>query len=114
MVRASELSAAIQRVAQFADERSGAIRLRLEGNELKISSSSTESGESEDVIDTPYASDPIAVGFNSNYILDFLKALGNEGEVRLEFKDSQSAGQLRPEDPDADYRSKYVLMPMRI
>ena len=114
VVRSSELSAAIQRVAQFADERSGAIRLRLEGNELKISSQSTESGESEDTIDTPYSSDPIVVGFNSGYILDFLKALGNEGEVRLEFKDSQSAGQMRPEAPDAEYRSRYVLMPMRI
>ena len=114
VVRSSELSAAIQRVAQFADERSGAIKLRLEGNELKISSSSTESGESEDTIDTPYASDPIMVGFNSIYILDFLKALNNEGEVRLEFKDSQSAGQMRPEDPDAEYRYRYVLMPMRI
>ncbi|HWE83337.1 MAG TPA: DNA polymerase III subunit beta [Terracidiphilus sp.] len=114
VVRSSELAAAIQRVAQFADERSGAIRLRLEGNELKISSSSTESGESEDTIDTPYSTDPIAVGFNSNYILEFLKALGNEGEVRLEFKDAQSAGQMRPEDPDAEYRSRYVLMPMRI
>jgi DNA polymerase III subunit beta len=114
VVRSSELAAAIQRVAQFADERSGAIRLRLEGNELKISSSSTESGESEDTIDTPYSGDAIAVGFNSNYILEFLKALGNEGEVRLEFKDAQSAGQMRPEDPDAEYRSRYVLMPMRI
>ncbi len=38
VVRSSELAAAIQRVAQFADERSGAIRLRLENNELKISS----------------------------------------------------------------------------
>jgi DNA polymerase-3 subunit beta len=114
VVRSSELSAAIQRVAQFADERSGAIRMRLEGNELKISSSSTESGESEDTIDTPYSGDPIVVGFNSSYILEFLKALGNEGEVRLEFKDSQSAGQMRPEDPDAEYRSRYVLMPMRI
>jgi DNA polymerase-3 subunit beta len=114
VVRSSELSASIQRVAQFADERSGAIRMRLEQNELKISSSSTESGESEDTIDTPYASDPIIVGFNSSYILDFLKALSNEGEVRLEFKDSQSAGQMRPEDPDAEYRYRYVLMPMRI
>lgn len=114
VVRCSELSAAIQRVAQFADERSGAIRLRLEGNELRISANSTESGESEDTIDTPYSSDPIMVGFNSIYILDFLKALGNEGEVRLEFKDSQSAGQMRPEDPDAEYRYRYVLMPMRI
>jgi DNA polymerase-3 subunit beta len=114
VVRSTELSGAIQRVAQFADERSGAIRLRLESNELKISSSSTESGESEDTIDTPYSSDPIMVGFNSSYILEFLKALGNEGEVRLEFKDSQSAGQLRPEDPDAEYKYRYVLMPMRI
>ncbi len=114
VVRSSELSSAIQRVAQFADERSGAIKLRLEGNELKISSSSTESGESEDTIDTPYSSDPIMVGFNSIYILDFLKALNNEGEVRLEFKDSQSAGQMRPEDPDAEYKYRYVLMPMRI
>jgi DNA polymerase-3 subunit beta len=114
VVRVSELSSAIQRVAQFADERSGAIRMKLEGNELKVSSSSTESGESEDTIDTPYASDPIMVGFNSGYILDFLKALGNEGEVRLEFKDSQSAGQMRPEDPDGEYKYRYVLMPMRI
>jgi DNA polymerase-3 subunit beta len=114
VVSASELASAIQRVAQFADERSGAIRIRLESNELKISSSSTESGESEDTIDTPYSSDPIAVGFNSAYILDFLKALNNEGEVRLEFKDSQSAGQMRPEDPDAEYKYRYVLMPMRI
>jgi DNA polymerase-3 subunit beta len=114
VVRSSELSAAIQRVAQFADERSGAIRLRLEGNELKISSNSAESGESEDTIDTPYSGVPIVVGFNSGYIIEFLKSLGNEGEVRLEFKDSQSAGQIRPEDPDAEYKSRYVLMPMRI
>jgi len=114
VVRCSELSAAIQRVAQFADERSGAIRMRLEGNELKISANSNESGESEDTIDTPYSGDPIMVGFNSIYILDFLKALNNEGEVRLEFKDSQSAGQMRPEDPDAEFKYRYVLMPMRI
>jgi len=114
VVRSSELAASIQRVAQFADERSGAIRMKLESNELKITSSSTESGESEDTIDTPYAGEPIMVGFNSGYILDFLKALSNEGEVRLEFKDSQSAGQMRPEDPDAEYHYRYVLMPMRI
>jgi len=114
VVKCSELSAAIQRVAQFADERSGAIRMRLESNELKISANSTEAGESEDTIDTPYSSDPITVGFNSVYILDFLKAMSNEGEVRLEFKDSQSAGQMRPEDPDAEYKYRYVLMPMRI
>ena len=52
----------IQRVAQFADERSGAIKIRLEQNELKLSSSSTDSGESEDTIETPYNYDPLVVG----------------------------------------------------
>ncbi len=114
IVSAAELGQAIQRVAQFADERSGAVRMKIEQNELKISSSSTEAGESEDTIDTPYTGDALTVGFNSGYMLDFLKALNNEGEVRLEFKDQQSAGQMRPEDPDAEYRYRYVLMPMRI
>src|SRR5438874_4374397 len=97
LVRCDDLNGAIQRVAQFADERSGAIRLRLEKNELKISSSSTEAGESEDAIDTAYTAEPLTIGFNSAYLLDFLKAADSQ-EVRLELKDSQSAGQLRPED----------------
>jgi DNA polymerase-3 subunit beta len=114
VVRSEDLNASIQRVAQFADERSGAIKIRVEQNELKISSSSTDSGESEDVIETPYSFDPIVVGFNSAYLLDFLKATGNSGEVRLEFKDAQSAGQMRPEDGTDDYKYRYIIMPMRI
>ncbi|MGB7170739.1 MAG: DNA polymerase III subunit beta, partial [Acidobacteriaceae bacterium] len=114
IVRSTDLSSSIQRVAQFADERSGAIKMRIEQNELKVSSSSTEAGESEDTIETPYSFDPIMVGFNSAYLIDFLKAIGNEGEVRLEFKDAQSAGQVRPEDGSEEYRYRYIIMPMRI
>jgi DNA polymerase-3 subunit beta len=114
IVRSEDLSGSIQRVAQFADERSGAIKIRLEQNELRISSSSTESGESEDTIESPYQFDALVVGFNSGYMLDFLKAIGNTGEVRLEFKDAQSAGQMRPEDAGDDYKYRYIIMPMRI
>jgi DNA polymerase-3 subunit beta len=114
IVRSEDLMASILRVAQFADERSGAIKIRLEQNELKLSSSSTDSGESEDTIETPYNYDPLVVGFNSQYLLDFLKAIGNSGEVRLEFKDAQSAGQMRPEDGNEDVKYRYILMPMRI
>jgi len=114
IVRSTDLSASIQRVAQFADERSGAIKMRIEQNELKVSSSSTDAGESEDTIETPYSFDPIVVGFNSSYLIDFLKAIGNEGEVRLEFKDAQSAGQIRPEDGSDEYKYRYIIMPMRI
>jgi DNA polymerase-3 subunit beta len=114
VVHGSDLNTAIQRVAQFADERSRAIRIKLDKNELKISSSSTEAGESEDSIETAYAADPLTIGFNSEYLIDFLKAQ-SAGEVRLEFKDAQSAGQMRPEDGSDDgFKYRYVVMPMRI
>ncbi len=108
------ISAAIQRVAQFADERSGAIRLRLDKGEIKVSSSSSDAGESEDSIETAYQGESLTIGFNSQYLLDFFKAAGSS-EVRLEFKDPQSAGQLRPdESADADFKYRYIVMPMRI
>ena len=114
IVRSEDLMKSIQRVAQFADERSGAIKLRLEQNELKISAQSTDAGESEDIIETPYQYDAIVVGFNSSYLIDYLRATGETGEVRLEFKDAQSAGQMRPEDGVDDVKYRYILMPMRI
>jgi DNA polymerase-3 subunit beta len=108
----NDLGAAISRVAQFADERSRAVRLRMDKGELKLSASSTETGESEDTIETSYQGDSLTVGFNAQYILDFLKAVG-AGDVKLEFKDAQSAGQLRPADSE-DYKYRYIVMPMRI
>jgi DNA polymerase-3 subunit beta len=107
-----ELGAAIARVAQFADERSRAVRLRLEKGELKISASSTETGESEDSIEVAYDGEPMAIGFNAQYLTDFIKATGS-GEVKLELKDAQSAGQLRPAEGE-DYKYRYIVMPMRI
>ena len=113
-VHCDELSAAIQRVAQFADERSNAIRMRVEKNELKVSSSNTETGESEDSIETAYTGDSMVIGFNSQYLLEFLKVVG-AGDVRFEFKDAQTAGQLRPDEAaDSEYRYRYIVMPMRI
>src|SRR2546427_586543 len=111
-VNGEDLSAAISRVAQFADERSRAVRIKLEKGELKLSASSTESGESEDSLETNYNGDALTVGFNAQYVLDFLKAVG-AGEVKLELKDAQSAGQLRPANSE-DYKYRYIVMPMRI
>lgn len=107
-----DFAAAISRVAQFADERSRAVRLKVESGELKLSASSTETGESEDSLETDYKGDTLTIGFNAQYILDFLKAVG-AGDVRLELKDAQSAGQLRPADSE-DYKYRYIVMPMRI
>jgi DNA polymerase-3 subunit beta len=107
-----EFGQAISRVAQFADERSRAVRIKLEKGELKLSASSTETGESEDSLETDYNGESLSIGFNAQYILDFLKAVG-AGDVKLELKDPQSAGQLRPAEGE-DYKYRYIVMPMRI
>ena len=112
LVQGAELSSAISRVAQFADERSHAVRLRLDKGELKLSASSPEMGESEDSIEVAYTSDPMTIGFNAQYLIDFIKAVGS-GEVKLELKDAQSAGQFRPAESE-DYKYRYIVMPMRI
>lgn len=112
VVDREKLMGALRRVSQFADERSHAVRLQLAPDEVKLSSSSSESGESEESLETEYKFEPLQVGFNSQYLLDFLAATSS-GPVRLEFKDEQSAGQLRPAGEDGtSYR--YIIMPMRI
>ena len=111
-VQGAELGAAISRVAQFADERSRAVRMKMEKGELKLSASSTETGESEDTLEIKYDGDAVSIGFNAQYLIDFIKAIGG-GEVLIELKDAQSAGQLRPALSE-DYKYRYIVMPMRI
>ncbi len=112
VVHGEELNGALLRVAQFADERSRAVRMKLDKNELRVSANSAEMGESEDAIDTVYEGDAMTVGFNSVYLLDFLKVSG-AGSIRMDFKDSQSAGQMRPAEGE-EYNYRYIVMPMRI
>jgi len=107
-----ELRSAIERVAQFSDERSRAIRLSASAGEVKIHSSVSETGESEESIPAEFDGTPTEIGFNAEYMLDFLKAVSTE-QVSFLFKDPHSAGEMRPggDKPD-NYR--YVIMPMRI
>ncbi|HTS67752.1 MAG TPA: DNA polymerase III subunit beta [Terriglobia bacterium] len=106
-------AAAIRRVALLADERSHAIRMQVEKDHVEVFSSSGEYGEAHESLDAVYDKDPMQIGFNFQYLLDFMSVVGEGGKIRLELKDEQSAGQLRPGEQDA-YRYRYVVMPMRI
>jgi DNA polymerase III sliding clamp (beta) subunit (PCNA family) len=109
-----ELLLSLQRVSQFADARSNAVRLRIEQNELRLSSSSSEIGESEDVLQTNYAGAPKTMGFNSQYLLDFLRAVDCE-MVCIEFKADQLPAELKPVDvTDKSFSYRYIFMPVKI
>ncbi len=107
------ITAAIRRVALLADERSRAIRMRFDKNRLEMFSSSGEFGEAHEILDAQYENEALEVGFNYQYLLDFLNVMGDGGKVRLELRDEQSAGQFRPVDEEL-YRYRYVVMPMRV
>ena len=79
---------------------------------VELSAQSPEYGEATETIEKPYKGDPITIGFNAQYLLDFLAAIP-DGPVKFELKDEQSAGQLRPIGDEAT-RYRYVVMPMRI
>jgi DNA polymerase III subunit beta len=107
-----EIRGAIERVAQFADERSKAIRVKFATGGVEIFSSSVETGESEETVPGQYDGPELDIGFNAQYLLDFLRAIA-QGEVAFELKDAKSAGELRPAGEVKD-QYRYVVMPMRI
>jgi DNA polymerase-3 subunit beta len=107
-----ELQDALRRVSQLADQRSHAVKFMLAKEGVEISASSPEYGEAKEAIEKEFKGDPIAIGFNAQYLLDFLGAAA-EGPISFELKDDQSAGQLRPLG-DESSRYRYVVMPMRI
>jgi DNA polymerase-3 subunit beta len=107
-----ELKASLERVMQFSDERSRAIRVGAFPGELKLHSSLSDTGESEETLTATYEGPNVEIGFNAAYMLDFLRA-SSEDNVQFLFKDSASAGELRPvSDGTLNYR--YIVMPMRI
>ena len=108
----SSLNHAIRRVALMADERSHAIRFHLEPNQLVISSQNAEEGEANETIQTDYAGEETDIGFNAQYLQEFLNVIG-DAKIAFEFKDGNSQAQLKPAE-NGDYEYKYVVMPMRI
>ncbi len=109
-----EIRAAIERVAQFADERSKAIRVQFSPGEVRVFSSSVETGESEENVPSEYKGPELEIGFNAQYLLDFLRAISQD-QVAFALKDEKSAGELQPSSTEGiNGHYRYVVMPMRI
>jgi DNA polymerase-3 subunit beta len=134
---AEEMKNAIRRVALMADERTRSVRLTLRGNEIEIGAQSSEEGEANEKVAAQYSGDEITIGFNAQYLQDFLnvvsagtelaetseqetdgekvrvKESSNRPKIAFEFKNPNSQTQLRVAE-DTEYEYKYIVMPLRI
>jgi DNA polymerase-3 subunit beta len=106
------LTSAVRRVALLSNERSRAVKFQIDKGKVEIASSSPEFGEAKEVLIVDYASAPVTICFNAQYVVDFLGAVETDG-VALEFKDEMSQAVMSPIGADG-YSYTYVIMPMRI
>lgn len=108
-----DMRMAIERVAQFSDERSRSIRMQFGNGELTVHSIISETGESEEVLPIEYGGPTVSIGFNAAYLVDFLRAV-SEPNISFHFKSHETAGEMRPTGEAISYQYRYVVMPMRV
>ncbi len=132
-----EMKNALRRVSLMADERTRSVKITIRTGEIEIGAQSSEEGEASEKVAAEYNGEEIQIGFNSQYLQEFLNVVGagdtadatNEQEtdgetvrvketggkprISFEFKDGNAQTQLRVAG-DSSYDYKYIVMPLRI
>ncbi len=107
---------ALRAVSIAASERTGGVKIGLQGGTMRITSESPDSGDGMDELAVDYSGPNITIGFNAKYFLDVLGSLDDE-EVTLGLSGELDPAVLRPgnlNDKQGDKQFLAVVMPMRI
>ncbi|CAN5193017.1 DNA polymerase III subunit beta [soil metagenome] len=135
---AEQMKNAIRRVSLMADERTRSVRFNIKPDEIEIVAQSSEEGEAQEKVAADYNGEEVQIGFNSQYLQEFLNVVGagesetaektenetdgetvrvkeNTGRLRIAFAFKDGNGQtLMNIDGDTNYNYKYIVMPLRI
>lgn len=108
------LRSAIERVAVLSQEHTHLVKLELEKDMLRVSSHHQQLGEAQEEIPISYSGEPFAIGFNAQYVLDYLGVAGTES-VQISLGQEMSQGLFEPvRDEDSGKKDKYIVMPMAL
>lgn len=103
---------AVKRVSLLANEKVKAIELLFYNDTLELKSRSIDLGDAKEKISCQYEGEKFRVGFNADYLLDFLNIIDDE-EIIVEFRLINKRSVFRKSKESVhDYR--YVVMPMDI
>ena len=103
----------IRRKLVLSSEKSKLVRFTFNPNELVVVLRNSERGESIDKMEMEYDGDVVDVGFNVEYIHDFLKNMDSE-KVEIKVKDQGSQGIFKVPLDAYEIEYKHVIMPMRL
>ncbi len=106
------LAEVIRRVSLLTGDRTRAIRMELEPEQLIFSAANPDLGEAREELACEYDGESLSLGVNPDYLADFLGAAATE-RVRLEVKDENSQCVAYPVD-GPEKRYVCVIMPIRL
>jgi len=104
---------ALQRAEITTAPESGAVIFEVQDGTLKISSSSAEKGQTEEIVPLLKPAASIKISFRGEYLIDALRRMKSP-EVVFWLKDPESAGLLEPAGGEEDQGFLYVCMPIRM
>ncbi|NQS97860.1 MAG: DNA polymerase III subunit beta [candidate division Zixibacteria bacterium] len=101
----------VKRVSLLSNIATRQVKVALESNHILISTCDAEQGsEAEEQLSMEYFGDPMAIGFNAQYLMENLRVLESD-EVTMKFTSPDNATILRPTD---DENILMLLMPVRL
>jgi DNA polymerase III subunit beta len=115
LVTRSALESAVRRVAAVASDQTHRIRMRFEEGRVEFNVLTPDLGEAHDELEVSYTGEPLAIGFNANYLLEVLRYVGTD-EVRMGFKAPERAATVEPVMPEGEEAMDYLclVMPLRL
>ncbi len=109
-VDAHVFAEAVDRVSTISTEKSRAIKLTLEKDNLVLSATSPDAGSATEEIPVSYDAEALEVGFNSRYLLDITGLIEGDN-ARALMSDAASPTMIKD---SADDDVLFVVMPMRV
>lgn len=104
------LTKSLRRVSIMSRERSNAVKVDIDSNNMVISASNPDLGEASDEISASYSGDAMTLAFNARYVLDALNVMMSQNVI-FKLNEPLSPAMIT-EDGVEDY--KCVVMPMRL
>ena len=109
-VDADEFAKAVDRVSTVSSERSRAVKLCLEDDQLTLIVNSPDSGAAEEQVAVAYNDERLEIGFNAKYLLEISGQIDKENAIFM-FNSSGDPVLIRE---GSDLSAVYVVMPMRV
>ena len=108
------LKSSIERVAVLSQEHTHLVKLELEPDLLRVSTHHQQLGEAQEEVPIDYSGETFAIGFNAQYVLDYLGVAGTD-KIRVSLGQEMGQGLFQPVRADESGKDeKYIVMPMAL